>query len=366
MSRFFVSVFLIHLLVALCAAQEVLHRVKLDNGDVVTGVVLSEEGGVIHLEVDYLGVITIPTDRVSELTEVESMILVTREIEEPEAKSEENTKEEKPSPVGETEVEVVSKEEGSEGQEKITEVVVVKAPEPEKGILRGLLKNIQNSADAWSPLPEWEKRLQFGINSNTGRKNQTTVNYRYDMQRKFEASRLNFNAEYSYGDANDVVTLNKLLTKLRWRKDISPGVFYESQTLYSWDEIKFIDSNVEQKLGLGTRFFESDASTVSAAVGATGRWREFSYEDNEVIYLVDLSQDWDYKMTDRISVKQDFKFAIPLEDSDGYELNFSAALTSDVTESINLSVRYELGFDNSLAEPLKEDRRFISSLGYSF
>ena len=44
----------------------------------------------------------------------------------------------------------------------------------------------------------------------------------------------------------------------------------------------------------------------------------------------------------------------------------TAALVSDVTKSINLSLRYELGYDNSLDPEDREDRRFISTMGYKF
>ena len=57
---------------------------------------------------------------------------------------------------------------------------------------------------------------------------------------------------------------------------------------------------------------------------------------------------------------------MPLEKQDTYEYNFAAALVSEITEAINFSLRYEFEYDNSLAEDIREDRRFVGSLGYRF
>ena len=105
---------------------------------------------------------------------------------------------------------------------------------------------------------------------------------------------------------------------------------------------------------------------LSAGLGASGRWREIASRDSDVVYLVSVFQDWDYRMSEKIRVRQDFNIAMPLEDTEGYEIKFSTAVTSAVSKSVKLSVRYELGFDNSLVDELREDRRFISSLGYAF
>lgn len=365
MSRLLLTIFLVFLTECFCSGEEAMHRVKLSNGDVITGIVLSDAEGVLRLEVEYLGVVSIPKERVSDMTKIESLVVVTKEVQPGTADQSEYDHDPSDIDRGEPELDVVSENRGA-ADGKITEVVVVKAPDPDEGVLKGFWKKVTSSADAWSPLPEWEKRLQFGLNSTSGRTEQSTHNYRFDMLREHEGSQMDIGGEYSYGDADGNTTSNKLSSRVRWRKDLSAGMFYESQSVYSWDKIKLIDSNVEQKFGIGTRFLDNDLSTVSAGLGASGRWRTFSDDTDEVVYLLDVFQDWDYRMTERVSLKQDFKFAMPVEDSDDYEMNFSAAVTSEVTDSINLSVRYEFGYDNSLEEALKADRRFVSSLGYSF
>ncbi len=354
MSKFFLAIFIFFLAFSSSDAALLDVKVNLDNGDSLSGKLIGETETEIRLDVDYLGEISLPRNRVKEM--------VTQERGEPE--------EEEASQVAIAETKMVPVPEKTR---VVTDVPVVPTPEaeeervaPKRSVLNRIFATLGNLEDGLDLLPEWEKSLQLGLDSSSGRKNQSTQNYRLDMQRKFETSRIKIQAEYAYGQANGSPTRDRLSSSYRWRKDIAPGVFYESESDYYSDQIKLIDSNIEQKLGLGTRLYDQKDSTLSAGLGASGRWRTFPAQEDEVAYLVNVFQDWDYKMSERIRVKQDFKFAMPLEDTDGYEINFSAALTSSVSKSVKLSLRYELGFDNSLDEELREDRRFISSLGYAF
>ncbi len=361
MSKFFLSTFLILLVLSRAWADSSEIQVILDNGDSLSGVLLSETDSELKLSVDYLGEITLPRDRVKEV--------VRRTAAKPEVKEEAVVAiaETKIAPVVEKPrvvKDVPAKPKPKPAQ--VTEAKKEEEPEPKRNMFVRFFSTLGDLEEDLDIFPEWEKSLQLGLNSSSGRKDQSSQNYRLDMQRKFESSRIKIKAEYAYGEANGSKTRDRMSSSYRWRKDIGPGVFYESETDYYADQIKLIDANVEQKLGLGTRFLDHKQATLSAGLGASGRWRAFPTKEDEVAYLVNLFQDWDYRVSEKIRVKQDFKFAMPLEDTEGYEVNFSAAITSAVTKSVKLSLRYQLGFDNSLSEDRKEDRRFISSLGYAF
>ncbi len=357
MSKFFLSVIIFLLALSPASAALLSVQVNLDNGDSLSGTLIGETETEIRLDVDYLGEISLPRNRVKEM--------VTQERGEPEERTTPQLA------IAETKIVAVPEKtrvikDVPAAPDPAAVETVEKKEVPRRSVLNRILATLGNLEDGLDLLPEWEKSLQLGLNSSSGRKDQSAQNYRLDMQRKFESSRIKIQAEYAYGQANGSPTQDRLSSSYRWRKDIGPGVFYESESDYYSDQIKLIDANIEQKLGLGTRLYDQKDSTLSAGLGASGRWRSFPTQEDEVAYLVNVFQDWDYQMSERIRVKQDFKFAMPLEDTDGYEINFSAALTSSVSKSVKLSLRYELGFDNSLDEELREDRRFISSLGYAF
>lgn len=357
MSKYFLTILLVHSLFGLSRVEAVAVQVILDNGDTLSGQFLAKSEAAISLKVDYLGEISLPLDRVKEIVHEEAAQVVTEEPapEALEAAAPKQVEAAKSSTASKAEAEELASAEAEASRERLR-----------FGWVQRFLVSLGEYEERLNILPNWDKRLQFGLDSTKGRRDQSSQNYRLEMDRKFESSRITLKSEYVFGQANGATTRDRLSSSYRWRKDFAPGVFYESQSEYFSDQIKLIDSNIEQKLGLGTRLLDQKHSVLSAGLGASGRWREIASRDSDVVYLVSVFQDWDYRMSERIRVKQDFSFAMPLEESDDYELNFSAALTSAVTNSINLSFRYELGFDNSLSADRREDRRFVSSLGYKF
>ena len=320
--------------------------IVMDNGDRLTAEILGEDEESLRVEVSYLGELRLPKSKVMNLAELLA-------------------------PASEVDPSDLVATAGSEDAPVQVSVVIVGEEAPAAVDVEGsedaIMAGYAQFFKTLMPFHDWDKRLQMGMTAQSGRKDKVDLNYRLDMQRKGEVNQYNFKAEYAYGKTGDVQTSGKLATDFRWRQDIAPGVFYQSNTTYASDEIKKINSNIEQKLGVGTRFLENETMTLSSGLGASGRWRDLAGEDSqEVAYLVDLFQDWDYKINDRLRLRQDLRFAVPLEDQNDYEYNFTAALVSDISKAMNLSLRYEVGYDNSLDDEIRSDHRFVSSLGYKF
>ena len=139
---------------------------------------------------------------------------------------------------------------------------------------------------------------------------------------------------------------DRSLSSFRWRSDIAPGVFYQSDTLYSSDAIKEIDLSLEQKFGLGYRFINEKNFKLSTGMGLNGRYRDDSRGDNTT-YLVDLFEDIDYRLNQRFRITQEFSIALPPEDSNQYEIQFQTGVVSKITDSLHMSVRYQLEYDRS-------------------
>jgi len=75
---------------------------------------------------------------------------------------------------------------------------------------------------------------------------------------------------------------------------------------------------------------------------------------------------YSYQINERMSLNQEASFATPLGEVNDFIFNFKAALVSNLSHALDLSVRYEVEFDNSLEDESREDQRVISSLGYKF
>jgi len=213
---------------------------------------------------------------------------------------------------------------------------------------------------------DWTRQLEFGMNLQSGRRDKFDYNARFNMRRRIEKNDFRFEARRYFGESDQEKTTDRLYSNFRWRRDLSPGVFYQSDTLYSSDAIKEIDVNLEQTLGLGYRLLNQKALKVSTGAGLSGRYREDNVDNGNTNYLLDVFQDLDYRLGSRVRLTQEFRIALPPDERSEYEYEFQAGIVSKVTDSLHLSVRYQLEYDRSLPEDRREDQRIVSSVGIDF
>ena len=215
-------------------------------------------------------------------------------------------------------------------------------------------------------LDAWTQQFEFGMNSQNGRRDKVDFNTLYSMRRKIQNNDFRLLVRRFYGESNQEKTTDRTYSNFRWRHDISPGVFYQSDTEYSSDRIKEVDLNLEQTLGVGYRFLNQKALKVSTGMGMSSRYRDRATESGETSYLVDLFQDVDYRVNNRLRLTQEFKLEVPPDKEDEYEYEFRMGMTSKVNEALHLSLRYQLEYDRSLPKDRREDQRVVSSVGIDF
>ena len=212
----------------------------------------------------------------------------------------------------------------------------------------------------------WSRQFEFGMNLQSGRRDKFDYNARFNIRRRIEKNDFRFEARRYFGESDQGKTTDRLYSNFRWRRDLSPGVFYQTDTLYSSDAIKEIDVNLEQTLGLGYRLLNQKARKVSTGAGLSGRYREDNVDNGNTNYLLDAFQDLDYRLGSRLRFTQEFRIALPPDERSEYEYEFQAGIVSKVTDSLHLSIRYQLEYDRSLPEDRREDQRIVSSVGIDF
>lgn len=309
-------------------------RVELANGDVVSGVLIEETPEAIRIRSTYAGIIEIKRSAVlglsypTEKKELKPKVVVK---------------------VAEAPEKVIVKAEG--GPE---EVIAVEEP-----------IWLSQIADSFR-FKDWKKSLEVGVTSQTGRKESSDYSFRYSMSRKKKKDQFKFSGNYYYSETDLKTTTDKNNASFRWRHDFAPGVFYQTDSAYSFDQIKKIDYDLEQKLGLGYRLIERDRTKLSTGMGATARKRKSLDGVVESGMLVNAFQDWEHQLHKKVSINQDLKVATQTQDADLYEIDFRAGISSEITETLNFTLRFELEYDNSLKEELKRDQRLIGLIGYDF
>lgn len=311
-------------------------RIELVNGDIVSGALVEESSEFVSIYSPYAGVIVINRSAVLALSYLSEAAV---------------KKDPKPKEVSATPAVIVADlgvESGGVGDDE--------------NLRSGWVDQLAKSLN----FGKWKKRMDFGLTSQSGRKEKSDFSLRYTMDNTYKNDSLKFQGTYYYSETDDDTTTDKNSALFRWRHDFAPGIFYQTDSSYSSDAIKEIDYDLEQKFGLGYRLIERDKVKLSSGMGATARQRQEFSGTGESFVLVNLFQDWEHKLNKRLSLYQDFRIAAPINDSDLYEMDFSAAIVSEITETLNFTVRLEFEYDNSLDEDLKEDQRLISSVGYDF
>lgn len=314
--RFGLSLFFSLIIVSSLSAET---RLVLGNGDSLRGKVVKVEDGVIYFQSEALGLLTLPSSGVI-LEETDPAKSVTSAL--PGVDSTEPT-------------EVTQPEANPD-----TPVVARKAP--------------------------WKKDVEFGFTLQSGRKDKMDISGRFTAQRNVKQDQYRLQARYLYSETNSLKSNDLLNTLARWRRDLSPRLFTQAITAYGFDEIKHIDHDFSQGVGVGRKFYNLDTFSLSLGGGATVRYRDENGDPPGWKYMVDAFQDMNYQINDIFQVSQDASILVEPDDPDNYTFRLNAALIGKITQQVNLSMRYEYDYDNSLSLANKLNQRIITSLGYLF
>jgi putative salt-induced outer membrane protein YdiY len=273
-----------------------------------------------------------------------------------------------------------------------SEAAVLETPETPVDSLVGLPPVIEQvrlrDADIPRPAPKapparkWRGKVEFGLNNQTGRNETTNLNLRGETQLTKANNDYRLNARYLYGESFGRITTDRRDGSFRWRRELSPKIFAQTNTSYFSDRVAKVDLNAEQNLGMGYKFLQGDRNKASIGGGLTTQYREAAGVENGTSVLGEFFQDYAYKINGRLTFSQDLNalfspdsrtrtVTINLtsfrEEADNYKIRFNSALQGKLSERISLNLRYEYEYDNAiLNRDNRIDQRVSSSLGYSF
>lgn len=324
--RLSLSLFTLLFLTATLTAET---RLILGNGDSLRGQVVKVEDGVVHFDSEALGILTLPSTGVT-IEETDPSKSATQEIL---AAGAENS------------APVPSK---------------VDSPDPANA------SNPDDQAASVTRMPAWKKSVEFGLTMQSGRRDKIDVSSRFSANRSVRQDQYRIRARYLYGETSSEKSTDQLESSFRWRRDLNPRMFTQALTAYEYDDIKFINHDFSQSVGVGRKLYNLDTFSFSMGGGAIARYRNENGDPPRWNYMVDAFQDIDYKINSVFEISQDANILIEPEDPDNYSLRLNAALIGKITETVTMSMRYEYEYDNSLALSNRFNQRIITSLGYLF
>ncbi|RKX33922.1 MAG: hypothetical protein DRP71_08780 [Verrucomicrobia bacterium] len=324
--RFSLSFFTLLFFTATLTAET---RLILGNGDSLRGRVVKVEDGIVHFDSEALGILTLPSTGVT-IEETDPSKSVTREI-------------------------LAADGEGSAAV--VTESGSSDSANPD---------NPADQADLVNMKPAWKKNIEFGFTMQSGRRDKMDISGRFSANRSVKQDQYRLRARYLYGETSFEKSTDQFETSFRWRRDMNPRMFTQALTYYETDDIKHINHDLSQGIGVGRKIYNLDTFSFSLGGGATARYRDENGDPPRMNYMVDAFQDIDYKINSIFKVVQDANILIEPQDPDNYTLRLNAALIGKITETVTMSMRYEYEFDSSLTLSNQFNQRIITSLGYLF
>jgi putative salt-induced outer membrane protein YdiY len=217
----------------------------------------------------------------------------------------------------------------------------------------------------------WKSNLTLGYTLLNGTRNREDIAIRFETERTGGKNRIRIDSRYDYGtQTNDGITKrnsDRYSTAVRWRRDFATRLFLQSDSRYLKDQVKDIDDKIEQSIGLGWRVLNEKGLKASFTPSLTIRAQDIRAVEEEISYLTTLFQDFTYKFGKRYTVYEETRYSVDPADSSSYTLDTLVELQAELSEKINLNLRYEFDFDNQLAPGVgKAQEKVFLGLGYAF
>lgn len=331
----------------------------LKNGDRLTGEIVREADGKMIVRTEAMGVIAVTKGAIEKVVAV-SAVLGGSEVAKPAAQS---------------------------------QPVPAPAPKPPPPPAAAVAKApVPPSAPAAAPQRKtwgqiWRATkgsMEASFNDQTGRHTSKNLTLRGDLDYVDGLNRYHIDGRYYYGKYDGYLHSDRRDTSFRWRRDLTKRYFFQSTTSHTLDNVKLIDFNLEQNLGLGWAAISDKRQDLNFVAGATGQSRKAFGQDTDTIALAELSQQYSLKLNDRLTFRHDASAQyssvsrspyvlingqmIPSNtEAENYRLRLNVALQGKLTERISMTLRYEYEYDNVVqAANLKSDQRTSTSVGYHF
>lgn len=306
-------------------------QLRLSNGDVISGKLLSHADGVIRFNSPVLGTL--------ELKETDASIVT----------------------------QVSDEERAEKGRGRSSAVGAGKGP-----------------GEQSKPANRWLSKVDIGLNWQSGSKEKRDFSARFDSERQLGRSHYRIQSRYLLSETNGTKSTDSRYAGLRWRRDLNQRWFSQTHTSYFDDDVREIDLNLDQNVGVGYRLLVDERAKANFGTGVTIQYRHAAGIDEGVAKFGEFFQDFAWRFHERFEFSQEASAlfspdkrpigidslvpgAILPEDVLNYRVAFESVLRGQLTESLSLNLRYEYRFDNAIANrDARVDQRITTGLGYAF
>lgn len=314
-----------------------------NNGDKLSGVLVSETDGVIVFQTDLLGEVRVSSNEATvsttgEAIEAASVAAVAESVDPPLPTAPEDS----------------SGEDGEDErmfQESLTQA-------------RSYVSRL---------LPEgWEGKINAAFNYTDSDSTSTQLNASLDLSKNSGRHHYDGNLYYNYNatkksSGEKDTTTDQYGAGFQYRYDVSDRWFLQSQTSYLHNGIKQIRHQVTENVSIGYYVIKEEDFTFSLAPGIAAQYNDVVGESQKWIGFGTFEEDLFYRFNQTFNVEQNAYVRFDPFDSGQTQWGATVALNSNLNEWIVASLVYSFTYDGTVGPGSSKNEQIIAfQLGFPF
>ena len=314
-------------------------QVRLKNGDVLSGTILSMEGQTLVLETDYAGRLTIKWDHVSNVESKTPLQVVL---------SDQTSLLGQPKPAEEGRMKLKMGKIVETASFDLTEVQAIN-PQEEKGV-------------------ELKGRINLGLTSTSGNTDTESRHLDAEIVARTEKNRYTAGVEYNQEEDHDELTAKNYLGYAKYDHFLTRKWYAYGQTLFEKDE--FQDLNLRSTIGTGAgyQFFETETTNLYLEAGPSFVNEDFEMAEDRSTMAGRWALNFDrYFFDDFMQFFHFHEGYQGLEDSDVFVFRSRTGLRFPLSDHLRSTIQYNYDWTKDPPQDEeKEDTKYIITLGYEF
>ncbi|MEM7791818.1 MAG: DUF481 domain-containing protein [Verrucomicrobiota bacterium] len=216
----------------------------------------------------------------------------------------------------------------------------------------------------------WAGSFKIGLNSSQGDRKWDETYTRGDLKVEEKGSphyfRLNGSYTYRLSERNDgteVKSNDRYDGTFTYRRSFLGNWFAQNATGYRADQLKGINREIQNVVGLGYRLTLGPKFEVVFGGGGGIEYFDADFEEEQTNdMVVNLFQEFSYKPTKRTSFIQEFKYFQNPDDPQNYNYLFKTAVRIRLTNLLGFEISYNKDFDNEVQNDVEDNTQFRNAL----
>lgn len=223
-------------------------------------------------------------------------------------------------------------------------------------------------------LEQWKGRGQIGAFQSSGNTSNVGVSVSLALTREGIDWSHRLNAAVDYQESNGLTSREQYLLKYEPRYQINPRLFAYGLAQYEKDRFQGFSSRYAASGGFGYKLLDNPDLELSVQAGPAWRRTEFLSGASESKLAALLGLDFDWAISDRLSLTQDTNVvadtggsAVAIIDSGNTTINLNTGLEAKVSDKLTTRLAYAVKYNsNPPAGAVSTDTLTRFTLVYGF